>query len=157
MLASQYRALSIAAGSQLGSKSNALIVEVLANTRTNPMSEWRPINEWRGQTPVDLWIIPPSRQPAGLEWKAKYQQRRRVTDCTPDARNKAWMQSGNWVTGRQFYDAEGDLAFDPSDTSEEAFRATHWMQVDPPYDAHDNLCSIHDAGICNCEDKPDAD
>ena len=47
MLASQYLALSIAAGSQLGSKSNALIVEVLANTRTNPMpTDLNTLDDW---------------------------------------------------------------------------------------------------------------
>ena len=88
---------------------------------------WKPIEDvLKEGTPIDLWIIPPRKWPNGFEWKQKYVKACRYTDCVYDTLNDSWIRQGKWVTGRTFY-KDGDQYFDPTDKSEEAFIATHWM------------------------------
>ena len=116
------------------------------------MGEWQTFNTPPRTTPVDLWLVPPRKFPKGHEWKAKYSSGgHRQTDCLYDKTNDSWIKDGKWVVGRNFYNEDGDSCFDPADKSDEATIATHWMMPpSSPIDAHDDLCSIHDAGACGC-------
>ena len=77
---------------------------------------WQPIAEApteRGAT-VDLWVRSPL--PVGRGY--------RIADCYPDGQG-SWLHDGQWVTGRRFYDDDGDRCFDPYDTGPDATVATH--------------------------------
>lgn len=93
---------------------------------------WQPIETApRDGMPIDLWIIPPSNSgprdfPIYIGAHAS-----RTTDATPCYRT-AWESCGRTITGRRFYDDDGDQCLDPDDTSERATRATHWRPLPPP-------------------------
>lgn len=85
----------------------------------------------RDGTVVDIWV-------RGFRWRYPLSiggrgeiTCYRVTDCHFSKSWGGWVDSrGKAVTGRWFYD-QGVPALDPTDTGDEAFVATHWMQPPP--------------------------
>lgn len=87
---------------------------------------WNPIDTAPKDRLIDLWIVPPAKLlNAG----------RRVTGCRWSGYSKSWVQGVENVTGRWGIDDEGNRCCYPQDTSDKAFRATHWMDTpEPPAD-----------------------
>jgi hypothetical protein len=91
--------------------------------------EWQPIEtapKVRGYgTLIDIWIVD-RRSGRGY----------RVPDAhyAPCDGREAWADNdGKWVTGKRYYDDEGDDCLDPAGTDEQSRVATHWMSLpDPP-------------------------
>ena len=93
--------------------------------------EWRPIEaaDRTSSKPVDIWLVPPGKTVS---------EGHRVPNCRPALQN-AWVDDrsigGQFVTGRYFYDDDGDRCLDPDDISEQATRATHWGPIPAPPEA----------------------
>ena len=97
------------------------------------MSEWQPIETAPKSRDVliDLWIVAPKSP-----WNIRAYSARK-TDCYWGGGEFAWLdRSGKAVTGRRYYDYEGDDCFAPLDTGTGAIVATHWMYPPAPPSIH---------------------
>ena len=108
--------------------------DVFADLADERYGQWLPIETApRDGTKLDIWVVPPSEREPG-----DYPIFAAASGCRiPDARpcyTVAWQSSeGRTVTGRRYYEEDGDECLDPDDTSVRAARATHWMpQPEPP-------------------------
>ena len=96
---------------------------------------WQPIETApRDGTVIDLWIVPPDPEyRKGGPYINETGRPSRVTDCCSGAYGVHWLsRGGKYVTGRYYYDQRLNCCFDPDDTSQQAFRATHWMPLPSP-------------------------
>lgn len=88
-------------------------------------------------TAVDLWIVPPTEDLGNSPFKNGFAARTqpegyRVPNCF-SYNGRSWIgPSGKYVSGRYYYDREGNECFDPEDTTARAFRVTHWCLPSPP-------------------------
>jgi len=104
------------------------------------MSEWQPIETASrdADTCVDLWIMPPTEVSKHGPFCNSYAaenspEGRRRPDCCPARNGVAWVgPDGKYVTGRYYYDDEGDGRIDLDDDGPASFRASHWMPPSPP-------------------------
>lgn len=86
------------------------------------MSEWKPIETVpKDGNSVDLWI---HRLPKTIKdgW--------RVADA--NFTGKYWTKNGKYLTGRHFYDDEGDECYDPDLADEGSTIISHWMPLPEP-------------------------
>lgn len=86
---------------------------------------WQPIRsaprsmEMKLMPTFDIWVV-----------DNKTGKGYRIPDASwcPHDGEDAWAgPDGKWVSGKRFYDEEGDECYDPACTDNESMVATHWM------------------------------
>jgi hypothetical protein len=80
---------------------------------------WQPIETAPEGQDIDLWLV-----------DRKIGKGFRMADC--HGRAGRWMKGSRWVTGKTFFDDEGERCFDPDARDEESTVATHWMPIPAP-------------------------